>query len=311
VAHLPPGTSTAPKSHHYRGLIPQVDLRQLLEAVGIDPDDTLVMRHTPDQPALRQRLPWLAAERPTVFAAYQSMHRERVEASLRARGHLASFIADRDAPDRALFVGMYAVRGARPISEEEFYAIPENQELRELGSRGPDTDRQHLWFELEELPHMQEWKGRLVVGWTRGMAYARLPRPGKFPLVALHDESRLHAERPDPRTLMLEHWQLGSLPPSWQQTLREWRGIYLIFDRSSRQGYVGAAYGDDNLLHRWLEYHRTGDGGNRRLLGRDPQQFAYSVLQLTARDTPIAEVQELERSWKLRLHTREHGLNDN
>lgn len=291
--------------------MPLIDLRLLLELVGVDPERTLVMRHVPDEPPLRERLPWLAAEEPEVFNAYQSTHRPQVERSLSSRSYLASFIADRDGRDRALFVGLYAVRGTRVISEAEFYSRRENQVLRDLGSRGPDTDRDHLWFELELLPHMRDWKGKLVVGWSPGRSYARIPHPGKFPLVSVREDSRLHPQRPDPRTLTLEHWQLGSLPTSWRQALREWRGIYLIFDRASCKSYVGAAYGDDNLLHRWSEYHRTGHGGNRQLRDRDPRQFVYSVLQLFAPDTPVQEVLNLERSWKRRLHTLEFGLNEN
>lgn len=290
---------------------PLIDFRHLLEKVGIDPQETLVMRHVPDERALRERLPWLAAEEPEIFNAYQSTHRKQVERSLTARNYLASFIADTDGKDRALFVGLFAVRGAHPISEAEFYAKSENRKLRDLGSRGLETSRQHLWFRLEPLPHMRSWKGKLVVRWSTGRAYARIPHEGKFEVVAIHDESRLHADRPDPMNLTLEHWQLGSLPPSWKQALREWRGIYLIFDRASKKGYVGAAYGDENVLGRWQEYYRTGHGGNRQLRPLDARHFMYSIIQLLAPDTPTQQVLDLETSWKKRLHTLEFGLNDN
>jgi hypothetical protein len=43
----------------------------------------------------------------------------------------------------------------------------------------------------------------------------------------------------------------------------EWRGIYYIFDVSDGKGYVGSAYGNDDLLGRWMNYTSVGHGGNR------------------------------------------------
>ena len=53
------------------------------------------------------------------------------------------------------------------------------------------------------------------------------------------------------------------MPKRWQATLAEWRGIYYIFDVSDGRGYVGSAYGTDNLLGRWRNYAASGHGGNR------------------------------------------------
>lgn len=45
----------------------------LLTAKGIDPKRVLVFRHTPKEPQLRKVLPWLAAEKPDVYNAYQQV----------------------------------------------------------------------------------------------------------------------------------------------------------------------------------------------------------------------------------------------
>jgi hypothetical protein len=67
---------------------------------------------------------------------------------------------------------------------------------------------------------------------------------------------------PDWREIELEWEELGVLSPRWKSKLTEWRGIYYIFDTSDGKGYVGSAYGVDNLLGRWLHYAASGHGGN-------------------------------------------------
>lgn len=104
----------------------------------------------------------------------------------------------------------------------------------------------------------------------------------------------------------------GILPKRWQAKLAEWRGIYFIFDTSDGKGYIGSAYGAENILGRWRQYAASGHGGNRMLRKRDPQKFRFTILELVS---PIMEADEVirrESSWKDRLHTRQpYGLNDN
>jgi hypothetical protein len=111
--------------------------------------------------------------------------------------------------------------------------------------------------------------------------------------------------------LVLTWAQLKVLPVKWQAALKEWRGIYFIFDSSDGHGYVGSAYGIDNTLGRWLNYAATGHGGNKELRKRDPANFQFSILQRVSPDMPSDEVIRLEQSWKTRLHTRTFGMNEN
>jgi hypothetical protein len=90
-----------------------------------------------------------------------------------------------------------------------------------------------------------------------------------------------------------------------------WRGIYYIVDPSDGRGYVGSAYGTDNILGRWLSYGVPGHGGNKELRKRDPSNFQFSILQRVSPDMQADEVIQLEQTWKTRLHTREFGLNEN
>lgn len=290
---------------------PLVGLNDLLTRVGVAPAKTLIMRHRPTEKDLRERLPWLAAEAHETFNAYQRIQGPKAEGALRKSDHLVSFIGHE--PGRAVFVGIYRVVGAAPITQEQFYAIEANRMLRELGSRGTLPDHQHLWFDLERTSHMQQWSGRLVVAWPPPeRSWWRQARRNIIPVHAIHEESLLAPRVPDPLTLTLTWQDLKLLPRSWRETFRQWRGIYLIFDRASGKSYVGSAYGADNLLGRWLNYAAVGHGGNRQLRARDPDEFVFSILQRVSPDMPEDDVVALESSWKERLHTRApYGLNDN
>jgi len=65
-----------------------MNLNDLLRGKGIDPRHVLVLRHRPNEPELNKVLPWLAAEEPGVFNAYQQTQGERVERAMQAMmGH--------------------------------------------------------------------------------------------------------------------------------------------------------------------------------------------------------------------------------
>ena len=112
--------------------------------------------------------------------------------------------------------------------------------------------------------------------------------------------------------LVLTWEELGLLPAGWKSALREWRGIYYIFDASDGKGYVGSAYGHNNILGRWQHYAASGHGGNKLLKRRNPRDFQFSILQRVSPDMADDDVIRVESTWKERLHTRKpFGLNDN
>ena len=66
-----------------------------------------------------------------------------------------------------------------------------------------------------------------------------------------------------------------------------------------------------NILGRWLDYAKTGHGGNKDLRRRNSDQFRFSILQRVSPDMDPADVIRFEGTWKDRLHTREFGMNCN
>ena len=287
-------------------------LNTLLGENRIDPKHVLVMRHRPHERKLREVLPWLAEERPELFNAYQSSHHTRQETAMAQAKYLASLIGHQSG--KALFVGLYSVGENRSVSADEFWEMPPNQELQKLvwpDGVGEEDRRSCLWFDLQPTPVCQDWKGKLVLDWPGERSWCRWADRNAFPIQAILEESILVPRMPTWEKLVLSWDKLKILPSSWKPILSQWRGIYLIFDISDARGYVGSAYGTENLLCRWSEYAVSGHGGNKQLHDRDPQNFRFSILQLVAQDMPADAVIALEGTWKDRLHTREFGLNEN
>jgi hypothetical protein len=288
-----------------------------MKGKDIDPRNVLVLRHRPNAPALNKVLPWLAAEKPNVFNAYQQTQGERVERAMQAMvgtGCVASFLGRE--PGKALFVGLYSIGRARPLNREEFWRVPEYVELRRLGMRDfaeEDSRGSVLWFDLSPTDFYANWKGKLIVGWP-GLerAWWRRAHQNEFPIISILEDSALDPVPPEWDEMEFSWAELQLIPTRLKFKLREWRGIYYIFDTSDDKGYVGSASGEDNLLGRWLDYGARGDGGNKLLRHRQPQNFRFTILQLVSPTMPSNDVGVIESSWKRRLHTRApHGLNDN
>jgi len=286
-------------------------LNTLLDSAGLTPADTLVARHTPKERALRRVMPWMVAERADLFAVFQALQAESFEKAMTRAKFMASFLEN--GPKSAIFAGLYRIDGHRRVNHEEYWAIAENQELRELGMEGMEAgSRDPLLFDLSLMEPMSDWIGKLCIGWP-GLerSWWRWADRNVMPVTAIHAESAFARGMPAWEDLVLSWSELQLLPATWRARLAEWRGIYFIFDVARGQGYVGSAYGQDNILGRWRSYAATGHGGNVKLRDSDPADLRFSILQRTSPDTLGEEVVALESAWKARLHTRSHGLNVN
>ena len=294
-----------------------MNLNDLLHSENFDPKQVLVLRHRPKEPELNKWLPWLVAEKPDVFNAYQQTQGEKLQKGMRGltgAGYVASFIGHK--PGKALFVGLYAIASSKPITYEEYWEIPANVELqayRQEDTNKADWPSSLLWFDLVLTNFCASWKGKLIVNWPPPeLSWWRWAHRNELNVHAILEDNALVARRPEWDEILLTWDQLHILPTTWRSALQEWRGIYYIFDGSDGKGYVGSAYGKDNLLGRWQNYAASGDGGNRLLQPRDPSHFQFSILERVSPDMKPEDVIKLESSWKDRLHTRApHGLNAN
>jgi len=289
-------------------------LNDLLASVQLDPRSVLVFRHRPWEVQLNKVLPWLAAERPAVFNAYQQTQGPKVEQAMARATHVAAFIGHE--PGKALFVGLYEKGASHPLTKKQFWNNEANRELTTYGMNGfSDDDGRSsvLWFDLELMNSYSNWKGKMIVQWP-GLerSWWRWADRNDIPVLAILEESQLASNMPKWDKIDLTWSDLSILPAPWKAALSQWRGVYYIFDTSDCKGYVGSAYGEFNIWGRWIDYAARGHGGNRLLRGRDPSSFRFSILQRVSPDMEASDIINLESSWKDRLHTRQpYGLNDN
>lgn len=291
-----------------------MDLNDLLLGKGINPQQVLVLRHRPPEPELNKVLPWLAAEKPDVFNAYQQTQGKKLENTMKGAGYVAAFIGRE--PGKALFVGLYSIGASKPLTHAEYWQVPAYVEMKAFGLKGfteQEGRSSVLWFDLALTDFYASWKGKLVVGWPPPeRSWWRRAHRNEMPVLAVLEDSAFDAAMPEWDEITLTWDQLGVLPKRWKSAFSQWRGIYYIFDTSNGKGYVGSAYGGSNLLGRWLDYAARGDGGNRLLKKRDPRHFRFTILQRVSPDMDAGDVIRLEGTWKERLHTRRpSGLNDN
>jgi hypothetical protein len=289
-------------------------LSELLQENGIEPNQrVLVMRHTPKEPDLKRNFQSIAETRPELFNAYQSTQSNKTKEDQMSKAlYLASFVGHE--PQRALFVGVFKVSGSRPLSRRAYWKIRAHQELRSHGMKGFTGGRAAiLKFKLEELKPFQEWKGKLIVEWPGSeKAWSRWAKDNTFEVRALLEESRLAKAMPDWTEIVWRYSELGSLPRSWEDRMSQWRGIYFIYDAVRKKGYVGSAYGKDNILGRWKKYWTTGHGGNKHLRKCKSENLIFSILEVDSHIRAPDEIIKREASWKKRLHTMyPDGLNAN
>jgi len=291
-----------------------MNLNDLLRGKDIDTQHVLLLRHRPWEAQLNKVLPWLAAERPELFNAYQQTQGEKVEQAMTRARYVAALIGHE--PGKALFVGLYSVRGSKRITRKQFWEIHAYVQLRKLGMNGftkEDPRSSILRFNLALTDFYSDWKGKLIVTWP-GLerSWWRWADRNELPVIAILEESILDAAMPEWDAIELTWEQLAVLTNRWKSKLKEWRGIYYIFDTSDGKGYVGSACGESNLYGRWINYSARGHGGNRLLRQRDPRNFRFSILQRVSPDMDVRDVVRLETCWKQRVHTRKpYGLNDN
>lgn len=293
-----------------------MEFNDLLRSHGIDPASVAVLRHSFSDTNKNRTLLWVANERPDLFDAFQSVQDKTVEGAmerLNGRGYVAAFVGD--GAGRALFVGLFCIVSSVPMRPDEIFTLPGYEEIHEIGlmTRDEYSNEFHRKFEMRSHPEFASWKGRLVVKWPPPeRSWYRKAATNSMTVLALHETSKMDPPVPPWTEISLSWEQLNTLPQSWKNALMHWRGIYFIHDSNGGAGYVGSAYGDQNLLGRWLNYAASGHGGNKRLRNRDPKNFRFSILQLLSPVDDLPSVVHVETSWKMRLCTRgEHGLNEN
>jgi len=180
-------------------------------------------------------------------------------------------------------------------------------------------------YELDELSEFKEFAGRLIAEFARSGRQSYLNAENwssKIYLSQFLKERYSIGDFPGYRKVDLTHEELQMIikdePESWRTALSNVAGVYLISDTEDNRLYVGSVSGKQGFWQRWLEYARSGHGGNvelQRLIkekGLDrAKPFRYSILEITDIHTSNDDVLKRESHWKKILLSRAHGLNSN
>jgi len=105
--------------------------------------------------------------------------------------------------------------------------------------------------------------------------------------------------------------KVAGLPKTWIANLKQATGIYLLTCPKTKEQYVGSASGGEGFWHRWMEYVMTGHGGNIALKSREYSDYQVSVLEVAGSSSNIDDIRDMESRWKMKLQSREMGLNRN
>lgn len=100
------------------------------------------------------------------------------------------------------------------------------------------------------------------------------------------------------------------MPLSWQEVLKSVRGVYALICKETGKIYVGSAKGEESLWGRFLDYARTGHGGNIELKRRGPKPYQVTVLEVVS-SSDVLRIEQIEEAWKNKLMSRTFGLNEN
>lgn len=266
-------------------------LSPILVDSGIDPSETLVIRHAYVQEPENSGAPGIHAD---------STHAEIFAYTRSQSANPRNFPAS---PPRYWVV--FIREGG---NQARLWSVVENRgELSNDGVR--------RIFDLVEVEHMADLRSRLVIGWSsprRWWMYG--PTASRYPVMGIADAEPIPFPGFD--RLILNYAQLQAVMrehryASWRTALSSVVGIYLITDTRDGRHYVGKADGEENIRQRWSIYATNGHGGNVELRGLDPSTFRYSLLRVFDPSTPTSAIDASESHFKVALDSRRHGLNRN
>lgn len=277
----------------------------LLREAGLDPKNVYLVRHKDTRIAkgvLRTRgsSPYqLFRTQPEKFEVYQQLQGKQCFGK---RDWLASFVV---APrDETLFVGIYRKCGCGKPPKQL-------QECPVSGS--PVYDNKHFYYDLAQDDRLSELKGRLVIAWGEGfrawIQNADSKDSGDKKVLEIRKVEH-EPEFPGYREFNENISEIPNIWPSWQSHLAKCKGIYLLTCKDHGKHYVGKADGEDGFWGRFNQYATTGDGGNEGMKPHKTSGYRVTILEASA--TPMSgELDQLEKLWKLKLGSREWGLNKN
>lgn len=273
-----------------------ITFNHILQSAEVDPKAVRLARHQDSRaPGGSIYGVWKLPDGPRRVEEYQSIQKRDV---FKVGEFVASFVVTPPPRNETLFIGLYKVGSVGTC---------------EAGTIEPITGIDATGFYEYEMAYddrLNEYKDRLSVDWgasARSWVQLAARQPKTIRSIREHDDPPF----PGAARFCVDVDEVLGLYPSWQDRLRELKGIYLLVDKRTGDQYVGSAKGGDSLWGRFCDYARTGDGGNAELKNRHGARYQVSILQVVDEQLPDYGIEEIESWWKRKLMTREYGLNRN
>jgi hypothetical protein len=196
-----------------------------------------------------------------------------------------------------LFVGLYRVAGIGVAPAGTIDPV-----------HAADTAGLHL-YDIQRDERLAEYAGHLIIDWGKGfLAWVQRAHLQDKPILEMRKEIKEEVF-PGFTRFCCDIGHLEAIPLSWQEVLKHVRGVYLLVCKETGRQYVGSAKGEESLWGRFSEYARTGHGGNVELRRLGLKNLQATVLEVVNSDTQ--EIEQIETAWKMKLMSRQFGLNKN
>lgn len=273
-----------------------ISLNMILREAGLNLAEVRLLRHK-DKRATKGRSPYeLWRDNRQQFDLYQSMQSIENRKKLSAR-YWASFVVTPS--DETMFVGLYRANYRGLLEQDTPW--PHADGVDKAGSCDV--------YDLQLVDNLSDLIGRLIVDWgPGGRAWIQRADHQNKGIVELRREFK-EPEFPGFLNFVEPLSKLEKLPKGWIVALSCTKGIYLLTCPKTKEQYVGSATGGKGFYQRWQGYAQTGHGGDVALKSREPSDYQVSILEVAGTSSTEDDIREMETRWKLKLKSREMGLN--
>lgn len=286
------------KRHEDESKIPSIMFNSVLIDAGYNLSNVRLLRHK-DNRAEKGRTPFeLWRDDRKQFELYQTTQTTGNRKKLSAT-YWASFVVPPNG--ETMFAGMYSVNYKGLLEKDT--SMPHMEGVNKAGS----CDE----YEVRLENKLTDCIGRLIVDWgSAGRAWIQRADLQNKRVTEFRAEFK-EPEFPGFLNFIEPLSKINALPKSWIMVLLSSKGIYLLTCPKTKEQYVGSATGENGFWQRWQDYVQNGHGGDIALKSRDVSDYQVSILEVAGTSLTTEEIIKMETRWKLKLQSREMGLNHN
>lgn len=271
----------------------------VLSQFNVKPSETILLRHQDKRRGTIREPYELWRDDRTAFECYQSVQSIENGPKLKRALTWVAFVATPDGS--TVLAGVYNATYKGRLAE----STPQPHR------NGVDLAGTVDAYDLRRDERFADLEGKVFVEWGDGTrAWVQRAENQNKVVTELRPEFK-EPEFPGFLNFVKPLSHVSELPKTWVETLKHASGVYLLTCPKTKEQYVGSASGEDGFWHRWTEYVQTGHGGNVALKSREYSDYTVSILEVAGSSSNIDDILKMESRWKLKLQSREMGLNRN